>query len=618
MLPPTVSRLPWADPRDYASDLSSLADLGACMINLSHAELVTRDTGSCNTPSNRACWSEGFDIHTDYETTIPTGSLKTFNWEITEVNDWQGPDGRTKSMVMLVNGVYPGPTLTADWGDTIQVTIKNSLKTNGTSVHWHGIRQQGTNIQDGVNGVTECPIAPGHSKTYTFRATQYGTSWYHSHFSSQYGNGVWGPIVINGPASLPYDIDLGPYPISDYYLKSADEIVEDTQHTPAPPPSDNVLFNGKNINPDGPGGEYSQLTLTPGKRHRLRLINPSVEHNYQVSIAGHDLTVIAADFVPVEAYTTGSVFLGVGQRLDVTVDAAAAARPVATSYWMNVTMYAENRCGASANAYPAAVVRYAGAPADALPADPGTPPPNSNCRDSLDFTPVVTRQAPLDAFAPSADAATLDVTLDAPPASPLVTWKVNAGSIRVDWDRPVLGYVLEGNTSYPRAENLVVVNSSGGGADDASWTFWVVENESALPHPMHLHGHDFLVLGASAAGAAGAFDAARDGPGLRARNPVRRDVAMLPAAGWLVLAFRADNPGSWLFHCHIAWHVSGGLAVDFLERVEDQVGLVSEEDRAAFEDNCAVWREYAATTPPGWQFDSGLKVRRVAGAEALV
>lgn len=41
---------------------------------------------------------------------------------------------------------------------------------------------------------------------------------------------------------------------------------------------------------------------------------------------------------------------------------------------------------------------------------------------------------------------------------------------------------------------------------------------------------------------------------------------MLPAGGWLVLAFETDNPGAWLMHCHIAWHVSEGLAVQFLER----------------------------------------------------
>ena len=69
------------------------------------------------------------------------------------------------------------------------------MYTNGTSIHWHGIRQNQTMDMDGVSGITQCPIAPGESFTYTFKATQYGTSWYHSHYSMQYADGLQGPLV---------------------------------------------------------------------------------------------------------------------------------------------------------------------------------------------------------------------------------------------------------------------------------------------------------------------------------------------------------------------------------------------------------------------------------------
>lgn len=98
----------------------------------------------------------------------------------------------------------------------MQITVRNLMLHNGTSIHWHGIRQLNTNIQDGVNGVTECALAPGDTKTYTFRASQYGTTWYHSHFSSQYGDGVVGTIIIDGPATANYDIDLGSYTLQDW------------------------------------------------------------------------------------------------------------------------------------------------------------------------------------------------------------------------------------------------------------------------------------------------------------------------------------------------------------------------------------------------------------------
>jgi FtsP/CotA-like multicopper oxidase with cupredoxin domain len=55
----------------------------------------------------------------------------SYNWEITEIDNWVGPDGVTKGFVQLVNGQYPGPTLRASWGDTISVTITNKMAVNG-------------------------------------------------------------------------------------------------------------------------------------------------------------------------------------------------------------------------------------------------------------------------------------------------------------------------------------------------------------------------------------------------------------------------------------------------------------------------------------------------------
>jgi laccase len=86
---------------------------------------------------------------------------------------------------------------------------------NGTAIHWHGIRQLGTNPNDGVPGVTECALAPGQTRTYEFQATQYGTSWYHSHYLTQYGDGIRGPIIIHGPATANYDVDMGTVMVDD-------------------------------------------------------------------------------------------------------------------------------------------------------------------------------------------------------------------------------------------------------------------------------------------------------------------------------------------------------------------------------------------------------------------
>jgi hypothetical protein len=69
-------------------------------------------------------------------------------------------------------------------------------------------------------------------------------------------------------------------------------------------------------------------------------------------------------------------------------------------------------------------------------------------------------------------------------------------------------------------------------------------------------------------------------------NPPRRDVAQLPANGYLVIAFLTDNPGAWLMHCHIGWHVAQGLALQFIERESEIKALL---DVNEVESTCKAW-----------------------------
>jgi hypothetical protein len=145
---------------------------------------------SCNTKTDRQCWlrntrtGERFDINTDYESTGPKGIVRQYYLELADSK--RNPDGFGSLPVQLFNDSFPGPRLQACWGDRLKITVKNCLPSNGTSVHWHGFRQLNTGNMDGVNAITQCPIAPGDEFTYDFNLTQYGTSWYHSHYSLQY------------------------------------------------------------------------------------------------------------------------------------------------------------------------------------------------------------------------------------------------------------------------------------------------------------------------------------------------------------------------------------------------------------------------------------------------
>ena len=88
----------------------------------------------------------------------------------------------------------------------------------------HGIRMFNDSLADGVPGVSQCPIAPGETFTYKFRAVQYGTTWYHSHYSLQYTDGLLGPLTIHGPASVDsYDDVIYPLMIADHNNRSAFE-----------------------------------------------------------------------------------------------------------------------------------------------------------------------------------------------------------------------------------------------------------------------------------------------------------------------------------------------------------------------------------------------------------
>jgi hypothetical protein len=110
---------------------------------------ITQVDQSCliKASQDRSCWSPGHNISTDFDLDWPnTNRIRKYNLVIS--NTTCAPDGIRRTC-LLVNGQYPGPTIFADWGDTIEVTVKNSLAGNGTGIHWHGIRQILTTTQDG-------------------------------------------------------------------------------------------------------------------------------------------------------------------------------------------------------------------------------------------------------------------------------------------------------------------------------------------------------------------------------------------------------------------------------------------------------------------------------------
>jgi len=94
---------------------------------------------SCqNTPNSRSCWNQ-YEIDTNYYTTFPHTGNTVEVWLSAEESICN-QDGYERSC-MTFNGTMPGPPITANWGDDLVIHVTNNMQSNGTTVHWHGVRQ---------------------------------------------------------------------------------------------------------------------------------------------------------------------------------------------------------------------------------------------------------------------------------------------------------------------------------------------------------------------------------------------------------------------------------------------------------------------------------------------
>ncbi|CAE6440989.1 unnamed protein product, partial [Rhizoctonia solani] len=222
--------------------------------------------------------------------------------------------------MLVVNGQYPGPTVEANEGDTIIVHVKNEIPRVGTSLHWHGLLQNGTAWMDGPAGITQCPIPSGGSFTYQFKIEgQYGTFWWHAHAGGQLTDGLYGALIVhsvNDPWKRGVDYDYDQILImGDWYHNTSAEILKalDTPQgylgSQASPPPYSAMFNGfgtwnceKFGSPDTCyTREPFELNVYPNKRYRLRIINTAAHAMIYHSVDEHTLDVIEADNTPISS-----------------------------------------------------------------------------------------------------------------------------------------------------------------------------------------------------------------------------------------------------------------------------------------------------------------------------
>ncbi|KAK8171366.1 Cupredoxin [Phyllosticta citrichinensis] len=542
-----------------------------------------------------------------------TGVTRYYEFTVSYLNI--SPDGVDKAG-LVINGQYPGPLIEANWGDWIEVKVNNALPDEGTAIHWHGLLQKETGWEDGVPAVTQCPIAPNDTYVYRFQADLYGTSFYHSHYSSQFLGGAFGPLIIHGPNNADYDIDVGPVLINDWYHSDYYDFVEEVMAGGAPK-SNNNLIQGRMNYPCAnttakctPNAGLSKFAFQTGKRHRLRLINGSGEGLQKFEIDNHTLTVIAQDFVPVVPFTVDYISLGPGQRADVVVEATSMP---GSAVWMR--SHLTNDCSLTDSVSPVAVaaIYYDGADTNAIPDTKSriTEDQLKYCgNDDLD------KSEPLFSITPDpAPAVTLDVDIKIQWNGTNNVWTLNNHSFHGDYNAPILPAVVAGQTSFAPELNVFNLDTKSS-ESEVRVTFY--NHASFTSHPMHLHGSDSTILsiGTGVPDYASLY-ASNKTSALRSRsnstqsssgfitssnrdNPPRRDVIVLPPApsndvpSHLVVQFKTDNPGAWAWHCHTAAHVSNGLYMTVIQRQDELVARTKGQVPQGTQDLCKRWSDWCA------------------------
>jgi len=396
---------------------------------------------------------------------------------------------------------------------------------------------------DGGAFVNQCPIAANNSFLYKFNAgDQAGTFWYHSHLSTQYCDGLRGPLVIydpDDPHACLYDVDD----------ESTVIVVSDWYHTPALsagkfPTANAALINGAGRYSGGPATTLTSITVEKGTRYRFRLVSTSCDPNYTFSIDGHNLTIIEVDGVNTEPLVVDQIQIFAGQRYSFILE----ANQVADNYWIrsNPNLGTIGFDGGLNSA----ILRYRGS-------SNATADPTTNQTTSViplvehNLVPLVNAAAPGTAKVGGADVLlNLDLAFD--PTT--LDFTVN-GVTFVPPSIPVLLQILSGNLAatdllpngsvYTLPRNKVI---------ELSLPALAVGG----PHPFHLHGHKFSVV--KSAGQTG----------YNYINPPQRDVVALGTPGDNVtIRWVTDNPGPWYLHCHIDWHLDAGLAIVFAEDAAD-------------------------------------------------
>jgi CopA family copper-resistance protein len=490
---------------------------------------------------------------------------------------------------VAVNGSVPGPLIRLTEGQKVRLNVTNNLDVD-TSVHWHGLLVPFQ--MDGVPGISFPGIRPGETFSYEFPIRQSGTYWYHSHAGLQEQSGHYGPLIIEPGGGEPAKAErdyillvsdfttLDPRFImnrlrtgehyfnrqmntwTDGYPLSAAERrmwaamrMMPTDIADVSAPTYTYLANGRGPN------EGLEYLFRAGERVRLRIINGSAQSFFNIRIPGLAMTVIAADGQNVRPVEVDEFQVGTAETYDVIVEpgTAEAYAIVAESMdrsGMALAMLA-SRPGARAAVPPLRdppLLTMADMGMNHGGMDHGDHGAGGmdgmNMRDPALLPPDVE-------FGPG-----IDMVSMAP-----VDKMGDPGIGLRDVDHRVLTYrmleALEPNRDPREPLRLLELHLTGN-MERYMWSFdgrmysavtdvpirfaWnervrvKLVNNTMMAHPIHLHGMFFeLVNGADPA------------------HQPRKNVVIVQPGASAQFDLTANEPGDWSFHCHLLYHMHGGM-----------------------------------------------------------
>lgn len=511
-------------------------------------------------------------------------------------------DGVEKELV-LVNGMFPGPNIHGQVGDRVVVNVHNDLEgEETTSVHWHGIKQRGTNSMDGAVGITQCGIPPGDNLTYSFVLDESGTYWWHSHVGTQRLDGMFGGLIVKGEdehyseINDSYDDEIVVI-LSDHYHRAGERILQwylsRSSGGQEPVPS-NGFINGQNIYdcerfmdteltcvPNV--GRHAHFELQNNKRYRIRIINASAMANFRFSIDEHELQVIEADSTEIEPVKAHYIPIASGQRYSAIVHTGNKNR---NSFFMRAEMNQEcfNYKNEELDPEVKGIITYKSDRfKDLLKSRKESIPSSKKWEDTLPLDMCLdmdekSLQPLIQLDAPEPDQTvvlwTKIVRLHQNNLAPYsyfnrTSWVPSLGSPNLHVELGLVNATKEPKSTKKWGGKQMVVD-----IEPESVIQLVISNGDESPHPFHLHGHDFWVVKTHEPPTGyihGQWDPEEQHE-YNTKNPIRRDTLTVPRFGHAVIRFKADNPGIWAFHCHILWHLTTGMMMQFNQnQINEQI-----------------------------------------------